>query len=211
MTSGFTGGLYNVSVWVSRLAYLNVLWILFTLGGFVVLGLFPATAAAFSVMRYWIQGEENVPVFQTFWRVFKKSFVQIQVIGYLLLLIGAILYLDYRFFMGKEGLLFTAAKLGTGSLIFVYSIILLYIFPVYVHYELKTIEYLKNALFIGLSHLLHSIVMLLVTAVFIYAFFKYSGYLFLFTVSLITYWNTWISQIVFKRVEKMRLNTSGNR
>jgi uncharacterized membrane protein YesL len=210
MSSGLAGGLYTISLWISRLAYLNALWILFTLGGFVVLGVFPATAAVFTVMRYWNQGKEEVPVFQTFWRAYKSSFGQIQIIGYLLVGICAILYFNYHFFMEKEGVLFTAAKVGTGSIIIIVMIVLIYIFPVYVHYELGTLEYLKNALFIGLSHLLHSFVMIIVTAIFIYAFLKYSGYLFLITVSIIAFWNTWVSQIVFKKIEMLSLKTSNN-
>lgn len=204
MTNKLFIGLHNVAEWITRLFYLNILWIIFTLSGLVVFGIFPATVAVFTVIRHWVLGEGQVPLFKTFWYAFKGSFVQIQLIGYTLALIGSILYIDYNFFSSRDESIFLVAELLTGSAMFVLAIVFLYIFPVYVHFKLKTIEYIKNALLIGLSHLFHSILMFIVTAIFFYGFMKYFGFFGLFIVSMTAFWVTWISQMVFKRIEILK-------
>lgn len=83
--------------WVMRLAYTNLLWLLFTLLGLGIFGFMPATTALFSVMRKWIQGHEQVSVFQTFWKVYREEFVRSNVIGVVLVIIGTIIYVDLAY------------------------------------------------------------------------------------------------------------------
>lgn len=205
MSNRLMAGFYHLSEWITRLAYLNILWILFSLSGLVIFSIFPATAALFTVARHWVLGDEGVPIFKTFWNSFKENFFRVQFLGYTLALIGGILYFDYRYFLNHDGIIYLVAKLITGTVIFLFFIILLYIFPVYTHYKLKTFQYLKDSLFIGVSHLFHSIGMLLVSGIFIYAFLKYSSFLVLFVVSLLAYWITWVAHNVFKRIEQIKL------
>ncbi len=67
--SGFIDGYYRFAVWVTKFAYLNLLWIAFSLLGLGLFGLFPATAAMFAVVRKWINGEKDIPVFHVFLEV----------------------------------------------------------------------------------------------------------------------------------------------
>lgn len=66
MFTGTVGGIYHISNWIMRLAYVNFLWILFTLAGFIVFGFFPATIATFAVVRKWIFDTTDIPIFTTF-------------------------------------------------------------------------------------------------------------------------------------------------
>ncbi len=72
--TGLWGAFYRVSLIISKLAYVNVLWILFSLAGLILLGVAPATVALFSVTRAWARKEWDIPVFQTFWSVYKQEF-----------------------------------------------------------------------------------------------------------------------------------------
>lgn len=199
-----TSGLYQLSEWITRLAYLNILWILFTLFGLIIFGIFPATASVFAVIRHWIKGEEGMPIFKTFWSEYKANFISTQIIGYILVIIGAILYFDYHFFSGQEGIIFGGIKILTGSVIFIYILVVLYIFPVFVHFKLKLFEYIKNALLISLSQLLLSIVMFIGTGLLYYAFFSISGLLIIFGISLPAYWISWVAQHVLKKIELIK-------
>ncbi|WP_421102885.1 DUF624 domain-containing protein [Sporosarcina psychrophila] len=58
-TSGFT---YNVFEWITRLAYIYLLWILFSLAGGMISGFFPATIAMFAISREWLKGISEIPI-----------------------------------------------------------------------------------------------------------------------------------------------------
>lgn len=73
MIHSVANGLNHFCTWVMRLAYLNVLWILFSLAGLVVFGLMPATAAMFTVAREWAKGNTDAPVFSVFFGRLKRN------------------------------------------------------------------------------------------------------------------------------------------
>lgn len=81
MIHALSNGFYRFCEWVMRLAYLNLLWIGFSLAGAVVFGLAPATAAMFAVTRQWVMGNTDIPVFQTFFQTFKKEWAKSSVLG----------------------------------------------------------------------------------------------------------------------------------
>src|SRR5699024_6009992 len=45
---------HYIATWVFNVAYLNLLWILFSIIGLVFFGLFPVTAAMFAIVRKWV-------------------------------------------------------------------------------------------------------------------------------------------------------------
>src|SRR5690625_6342583 len=63
-TTGPMGGFYTLANWIMRLAYVNILWIAFSLVGIIILGFFPATIGMFTVIRKWIQGDGDIPIFK---------------------------------------------------------------------------------------------------------------------------------------------------
>lgn len=88
MYTGIMGGFYRISEWIMRFAYVNILWIAFTLIGLVFLGFFPATASLFAVVRKWIQGNNEVPIFSFFWTNYKSSFLKSNILGISIVIIG---------------------------------------------------------------------------------------------------------------------------
>ena len=91
MMNLFSGALYRIMVWITRLAYLHLLWILFTLAGAVIFGLFPSTTAMFAIVRDWLNGKTDRNLFSIFWIYFKAEFwksnrLGLVVIGLLLLI-----------------------------------------------------------------------------------------------------------------------------
>ncbi|WP_042459468.1 YesL family protein [Neobacillus dielmonensis] len=148
----FAAGYYRFCTWMMKLVSLNLLWIGFSIAGLLVLGAFPSTIAMFAVVRKWITGERDVPIFQTFWKSFKKEFMKGNILGYLLFAIGYILYIDLQYVRLQEGLLFQFLSYAILGLFFIYFIIVLYVFPLFVHFETKILHYLKWSLIIGISH-----------------------------------------------------------
>ncbi|MFA9556724.1 DUF624 domain-containing protein [Evansella sp. AB-rgal1] len=58
---GLIGNLYRVSEWLIRLAYINILWMLFTIVGLIILGIAPATATVFTIIRKWFMETRIFP------------------------------------------------------------------------------------------------------------------------------------------------------
>ncbi|MBP1933301.1 YesL family protein [Ammoniphilus resinae] len=145
---GILGVIYHFCEWVMKLTYVNFLFIIFTLLGGVVLGAAPATTSMYTVIRKWIMGNPHIPIFTTFWHAYRRDFFQANLIGFILLILGFILYLDIKF-----AVIFKSMIWNFFIIVFLclYGLILLYIFPIFVHYELKIIQYFKNAFFIAFS------------------------------------------------------------
>ncbi|PTX64957.1 putative membrane protein YesL [Melghirimyces profundicolus] len=155
---GFLGPVYRICEWIMRLACVNLLWISFTFLGLGAFGIFPATLAMFTVVRGWLQGRD-VPVFRTFWRTYRKRWSDANVLGYLLLAAGVLLYADFRLMLGMNHPFFhllAFAVLGVGLL---YTVVLLYAFPLFVHVPLTKWETFRHALFTGVSHPFRTLVM----------------------------------------------------
>lgn len=138
-------GLYRLSEWMMRLAYVNILWILFTLAGGLLLGIGPATAGMFTVIRKMIMGAEEIAVFKVFRETFRKEFKRSNLLFLIITSTGILLYYDFRFFQMQEGLVFTLLSYFTLGLFLVYFLILLFIFPLFVHYQMKVLHYFRSA------------------------------------------------------------------
>lgn len=162
MRTGLVDGkLYRICEWITRLAYVNLLWIFFTIIGVVIFGIAPATVALFTIIRKWIFFHDTeIPVLKTFARTYKCEFWRANRIGLLLMAIAYIFYIDiiYLAHVPPEWKLpFSVALL----IIFLfYMVMLLYVFPIYVHYELRFWQYMKYAFMIGMANPLMTLIML---------------------------------------------------
>ncbi|WP_050184026.1 YesL family protein [Domibacillus robiginosus] len=140
-SAGLMGKLQVICEWVTRLAYVNLLWILFTLIGLIGAGFAPATVAMFSVVRQWVRGHETVPVFATFWDVYKKEFFKANLLsGGMGILISVILIVG--FMMGSLSPVFSGLMIG---LLFLVAVVFLYLIPVYVHFEYSFKDMIKTS------------------------------------------------------------------
>ncbi|WP_211233937.1 YesL family protein [Salibacterium aidingense] len=148
---GIMGGLNTLMEWITRLAYVNLLWVLLTIAGLVVFGLFPATAAMFAVVRKWTMKELDIPVFQTFWREFRAEFLKSNGMGLILAAMAYVFYVDFQFFSSLDGVVSMLLLSASGSLFLVYLITSLFVFPVLAHYKLRLLQYFKQAFLIGIS------------------------------------------------------------
>src|SRR5699024_6692891 len=144
--SGFVAGYYRVAVWITRFAYLNLLWVLFSVVGLLFFGVLPATTAMFAVVRKWIDGDTDIPVFETFWNAYRKEFVKINLLGYGVLLVGYLLTVEFHILRSQEHIAYLIASFGVIGLCIIYLLILLFFFPLFVLFVLMLFEY-SNSLF----------------------------------------------------------------
>jgi uncharacterized membrane protein YesL len=159
-STDWMGKLLGICQWITRLAYINLLWLLFMILGLFILGAAPATVAMFTLIRKWIMGESDLPVFTTYWETYKKEFWKANSLGFILAGISIILYLDWRLISSLQGSLYPILMGCLIGVVFLFLVIMLFIFPVYVQYEYKTLQYIKTAFLLGISYPLYTMVMI---------------------------------------------------
>ncbi|GGH86955.1 putative membrane protein YesL [Pullulanibacillus pueri] len=160
-TYGIWSGLYKAMDWIMKLAILNILWILFSLAGLIVFGFFPSTVAMFSVVRKWMIGNEEIPILKTFWTAYKREFLKSNLLGIAIILVGLVLLLDFlflqRFHNGITSLLYIPFLIVTC----LFVCMLFYMIPIFVHYEMKIPQVIKNSFFVVLMNPIPTFFMLL--------------------------------------------------
>lgn len=205
--TGAIRGYYIFSIWVVRLFTLNGLWICCTIIGFGMFGLMPATAAMFAVTRKWIiQRKEEVPICRTFWTAYKKSFLQTNLHGIFFLLVGYLLITEFRIAQAGS---YTVAMFATVGIMLILVIMLLYFFPIYVHFRLDNFSYIKWSLLIGMIHPLLTI--FLIVAIGVGGYFIYTSIpilIFLFGGSVTAYFIMWAVSKTFSLYEKRESATA---
>lgn len=154
---GWAGALIRAGEWGLRLAYLNLLWILFALFGAGILGMFPATSAVFSVIRKWLMDGEEFPVFRTFWSFYRADWLRMNALMLVYLVMGLGIILDFRLVQGWENVLQPWVILFLIFAFSVYLLSLIHLFPLYVHYRMKLFEYILQSFLITLYRPLGSV------------------------------------------------------
>ena len=201
--------IYVFCDWIMKLAYLNVLWIIFSLMGMVVFGMAPATVSVFVLIRKWLQ-KESVPIFKTFYFNYKKEFLQSNKLFLLFILPAIALYLDFKLLLVSsllaQILLFLPLLLVSISMM----ITVLYIFPVYVHYQLKTLEYVKQAFIIALLNIHHTVLFILAIALLSFMFTLFPGVFVFLGIPIIATMLMWGATKSFLRVERKQKTLINN-
>ncbi|WP_408007660.1 YesL family protein [Pseudalkalibacillus sp. A8] len=200
--TNFKGKLFVLFEWITRMAYVNVLWIVFTVLGLVILGLFPATSAMFVLIRRWVRGEDDFSVFSLFWKTYKNDFWKANAFGWIMAGLGIILYLDYIFFSSSDTTLFFLLKSFTIMLLFVYGLILVMIFPVFAHYKLTLIHLFRNTIFIAMLHPLKSLTAISGITFIGFVMFLLPTLFPFFGGSLSALFLTWVAQMMFRKIDE---------
>lgn len=199
---------YTVGEFLLTLIKLQFYWIVFTLKGGIILGIFPATAL---VIDYYLQSFNHTPFTLSYqslnqkWRAYLK---ETNILGYLMTGVLAVLYLDLRIsqhFIGSTFLHF--------FLIFLLCLAFgtfLYVLPSYLRYDMPTLQHIKQAFFLLIANILDVVAMLLgvmiVTGVFVLLpILSIVGFMPLLALPV-----AWFSLISMKKIETQQTPSSGD-
>lgn len=91
------GGFYTLCSWITKIAYINLLWIVFSIAGLLLFGIMPATIAICTVVRKWFLKEAEFAIFPVFVSTYKQEFFSANKLGVLLLLSACFLLADFLF------------------------------------------------------------------------------------------------------------------
>lgn len=183
---------------VLHLVLLNILWVVGTLLGLVVLGVGPATLSVLSIIREWFRGNDDVPIFKTFIKNYKVYFKEGAIFSLIYGVVGVILIVDFAYVTSWE------FKVFFGVMLFLYFLSIVYLFPVLVHYDLKNLkEKIKYSFLIGFSYLQHTLILFVVTGAIVYGVAQIFPALFtLYGASFPLFMIMWNAINVFNIIEK---------
>ncbi|WP_226086061.1 YesL family protein [Mesobacillus sp. S13] len=171
---------FAATEWITKFAYINLLWIGFSLAGLIVLGYFPATIAMFTIIRKWLKGETEIPIFRTFWTTWKSEFFHSNGLGLLVAAVVGLIVFNLVF-VERSGDGFTSViQIPIYLCMFAAIMTILYLFPVYVHFELKWFQMVKNSFLMMLISPIENIVMIagIVAVLFVIKFIPALGFFF---------------------------------
>lgn len=222
-TDGLIGGLYILTEWLMRFSVTNILWLFFNIPIFIVsLNLFiaetqgektfylivvmallpfftfPASTAIFGLARKWVFNEPDSSIFRSFWKYYKENYLKSMLGGLILVMIWAVLILDYLYFTKN---IHELTKYLFFALFFFTAMFTLHFFSNIVHFRTTLFVSLKNALYMTLKNPILSLITILIHSGIYIVSFKIAPFLFLFfTISLIAY----LSFLLFYKIS---LNT----
>lgn len=145
-------GLMKVLEWSVSLAYLNLLWIIFTLAGGVIFGIGPATITVFSLVRKKFRIGNIVKPAAFFYHSFKENFR----LGNQLFAViggsGAFLYIDFQLIQILPDYSFVSYVVIPAFIILVvlWLIVSVFVFGMITHYDLKFWDYFIQAFWLVL-------------------------------------------------------------
>ncbi|MCJ8007536.1 YesL family protein [Lederbergia wuyishanensis] len=188
--------------WVMRFAILNVLWFLFSLLGLFVAGIFPATVAALGVARKWITGNDEIHIYKTFREIYKQEFKSANLIGWMLMIGGLVLYINYRVMVNATNEIMFIIPFAFYLLVFFFTITALWSFPLMAHYESKWHIHIKNAFIIGISKIHYTLLLGMVFFIVFYISLEIPAFILFFSVGIGLAGCMWVAMQVFKQLDK---------
>ncbi|MFC7063516.1 YesL family protein [Halobacillus seohaensis] len=196
---GLTTFVYQITLWIARLAYLNVLWFVFTLMGLGLLGIFPATAATFALVRLWIQ-DRSTPVLRKFWSEYKQNFIKSNKLGWSVVPFFATGIIVLNWSLGSTSSISLVVTVLAVIGLIVVSFYSLYLFPVLSHYNVDINEVYKYAFYIAASYPHYACGIIILWIIMVTGFF-YTGFLIFFFASITALIFMYGSEVVFNKIQ----------
>lgn len=166
-SAGWATRLYEVADEVAWAAKLNLLWLLFTLAGGVILGVGPATVAAYTLARRHALGE-SFYTWSAFRTAYRREFGRGSALVLPLVGATALLTTNY-FYFASMGPAATVPRLATIAALALLVTVAAYLLPMAVHYDLRTPTYLPKASLFALTRPAGSVLLLFVLTAIVYA------------------------------------------
>jgi uncharacterized membrane protein YesL len=163
--------LYEATDEVAWAARLNLLWVLFTFLGGVLLGVGPATTAAYTLARRHARGEsfQALPAFAA---AYRRQFVRGTALLLPVLGVSVFLVSNY-FYFASLGAAATVPRLATLAALASIAVVGAYLLPMAAHYDLRVYAYLPKASQFALARPIPSVLLLFVLTVIVYATVTY--------------------------------------
>ncbi|QFF97603.1 DUF624 domain-containing protein [Psychrobacillus glaciei] len=198
--------IYNALEWITRFAYLNLLWILFSLVGGMIFGIFPATVAMFAISREWLTGNTDKPLLKSFWEHYRKDFIKSNILGLFIAVIVFFVVMDIYYIQANNNELLTWTYIPLFAFMLLFTMFLFYLFPAFVHYDLKVLQVIKNSFLFMLISPVNSLLIILCLVPLFFLMRAFPALAFIFGGSSYAFITMWLSLHVFKKLNKKSAN-----
>ncbi|WP_046175338.1 YesL family protein [Domibacillus indicus] len=166
--------------WLAEVLGLHFLWVLYVLKGWILMGIFPATAAVYAVVQHWMKKEEPISLSDLYKKRYYENYRAANILGWMFLAATCILlvniyYLPYypetlRLVMYPVLLFFT----------FILLISWLYLFPAVVRFNIPAANYFAVILKIGFTSFTGIIIQLFFLGIYLTVIYMLPALLLLF-------------------------------
>jgi uncharacterized membrane protein YesL len=133
LNNGLLNKFYSLSTWIYNLAYINILWLTFTLLGGVVLGIFPSTIAMFFIIKRMFLEKSDFSIIKEFTLLYKKEFKKSNLLFFPFILLAIIVAADIRFISSLDFAFNSLLVQLFYVLLFLLAMIFIYSLVVYIY------------------------------------------------------------------------------
>jgi Predicted integral membrane protein len=197
--------------YLTRMVIVNLLWIFGVLVGGIVLGIMPATVAVYALIRENAAFPIKLELFSKFWQEYKGCFKQSNIIGLFSLIINILFFYNIRILVFEGGLFSQIILAGTLILLFIYIIGLINFFPIYVRYNFKTLDYIKNTMIIAAVQPIRSLIMFCITILILLLSLAFPPFIIFISVGMLVYAiDTIAKKGVLKNAELVKTEVEDN-
>lgn len=190
--------MYKLTIWLSKMAVANTAWIIFTLLGFGVFGVFPSTVSLLVVTKKIKDGSLKTSIFKEFFINYVDNFLKVNLYGYIILLANIVIFGLMYVSKSVSVYLFMVAI----AVFILTTLISLLVFPVFVYFDADLINTIRLAAIVALgypsiSFILITLLMVIYTIVFETSLVLLFPFLFLF---FLFSSSAYLIHVLFKRV-----------
>ncbi|WP_018930383.1 YesL family protein [Gracilibacillus lacisalsi] len=157
---------YYLADFIIKLVYLNILAFFFSLLGLVVFGVFPAVTATFYIVRKWLTGDSDIKITKNFYRIFKKELLRSNGIGWLLTIVGLLLYINLTIAEVINHSLIQISYYPILTVFILFLCLCLFVIPVYIHFRTSFLSVLKHAFLMIFVHPVNTLLLLITVSIF---------------------------------------------
>ena len=205
---GIRGRILQFCDQLMTLAYLNILWIGFSLLGFIICGFFPATVAMYTLIRRDLTDSKlDSSLASEFWKEYKLCFRSANLFGYTFICFGTVLILDLIIFLNLNTVVgYVMASILT-TLLIVYLLMTIFSLPVFVHFVGGTWKLVKKTSTLAIPLLPHALLFILASTLLLALFIIIPAAVVFFSGSILAWLNVKLFLSGIKRIEQKQLAT----
>ncbi|NLG03098.1 MAG: YesL family protein [Clostridia bacterium] len=181
---------------MADLLWLNILYILCCIP---IITIGASTSALYYVTLKMSANEEGY-ITKSFFKSFKQNFKQATIIWLMMLVVGAVIFVDFRFLSMNETPFGKAIFIALCIICVLLAFVSVYIFPLLAKFDNTIKNSLKNALLISIRHFPYTIVLIvgmIVPFILIFLIMRLLPLLFLFAFSFTAYYCSFIFKKIF--------------
>ena len=192
---------YKICVFKLTMDILHTNW-------WVLFGFFPATIAMFAITREWLRGKPEKPIFKSFWEYYRKDFLKSNLLGLFIVIVGSIIAADIIYIQSNNNESLTWTYIPLFAFMLVFIMLLFYIFPTFVHYDIKVGQVIKNALLIMLINPINTFLIFLCLVPLFFIMKTLPALAFIFGGSSYAFITMWISLQAFNKAKTKSDNSA---